>query len=333
MEAILATDNFTDADKNILIRLAFHLNMKTGRCDPSVARLAAGANKSKRAVQKTLRNAEMAGWIARVVGGGRGKTNSHRLLLPHSGAAANAETVNCGAPFSEAETANACPPFSDPETVNVRAHKGARDGQKPCTAVHPNIENNEKNNALAGELATAPLSGALARLPYCQDKASSKQGNNHAVRARDRNRGTHENEIARRLDPLNPLRGWDMLMAMSDRDVDRLFELQRDDKLTDSEIVQLRLRYGRLSISPLIEAVMARSPNSADPPPYPEGNKTGFLCRPDETTVSANPKKGAPNGKASYHHQTASQQSEAAFNTRNSNRRTRRRCAGGRAFH
>lgn len=128
---VLANANLTPTQKNILTRLALHLNIKTGRCDPSVKTLAKGAGAAERTVQTALSRAERLGIIERSLGGGRALTTSYTLLL-------SSETVHSAAPFSETVHGET---LFQMETVHSNVEKDARNGGKPCTAVHPNIEN------------------------------------------------------------------------------------------------------------------------------------------------------------------------------------------------
>jgi hypothetical protein len=73
---VLANPQLTAAQKIVLTRLALHLNIKTGRCDPSVKTLATGAGMAERTVQATLSRAETLGIIERAIGGGRTRTTS-----------------------------------------------------------------------------------------------------------------------------------------------------------------------------------------------------------------------------------------------------------------
>jgi hypothetical protein len=97
VEAVLADREFTEKQKNILVRIALHYNVKTQRCDPGIERIAASSNASKRAVKATLAVARARGAIATKLGGGRGHTSSYRLLM---GWINTAETVNGRAPLS-----------------------------------------------------------------------------------------------------------------------------------------------------------------------------------------------------------------------------------------
>jgi DNA-binding transcriptional regulator YhcF (GntR family) len=132
----LANPRLTATQKNVLARLALHLNIKTGRCDPSVETLAKGAGVAERTVQTALSRAEALGIIERAIGGGRARTTSYALVAP-------SKTVHGNAPFSE--TVHRAAPFQL-ETVHPTAEKGAPDIEKPCTAAHPNIENKRNND-------------------------------------------------------------------------------------------------------------------------------------------------------------------------------------------
>src|SRR5581483_7008473 len=60
--ALLASELSCTA-KIIATRIALHHNIETGRCDPSIATLAAGAGVSKNTVLRSLRESEQAGWV------------------------------------------------------------------------------------------------------------------------------------------------------------------------------------------------------------------------------------------------------------------------------
>jgi MarR family protein len=66
-----ADAELTHAQKSVLTRLALHLNIENGRCDPSVGGLAAETNVTRRTVQRALARGEALGWITREPGGGQ----------------------------------------------------------------------------------------------------------------------------------------------------------------------------------------------------------------------------------------------------------------------
>jgi hypothetical protein len=144
MENILADAGLTPTQKNILVRLALHQNMKTGRLDPSVRGLAAGTATRDRAVQLTLARAERDGLIDREIGGGRDRS-SYRLLLkspPISSVEGeiisepvHGETLVYGETLVHGET-----------PVHTKTGTGARPRIEGCTVVHPNSENRKKNS-------------------------------------------------------------------------------------------------------------------------------------------------------------------------------------------
>src|SRR5689334_16635412 len=113
-ESVLACPKLTPTQKTVLTRLALFLNIKNGRCNPSVETLARGTGLTVRAVQKALAAAERLAFIRRKLGGGRCITSSYELRLPP------AETLNAEAPISEMvhrETVNERTLF-DRETLN-----------------------------------------------------------------------------------------------------------------------------------------------------------------------------------------------------------------------
>jgi hypothetical protein len=89
--AMMLDSRLRDRDKVILIRLALHLNLKTGRLDPTIHLLALetslpGSEEStRRMVRRSLERAEKIGWIERTGrhGGSRlNRSNSYRLTIP-----------------------------------------------------------------------------------------------------------------------------------------------------------------------------------------------------------------------------------------------------------
>jgi Helix-turn-helix domain len=136
---LLANPKLTAGRKIVLIRLALHLNLKTGRCNPSVQTLATGACVAERTVQTALSSAETLGIIERAVGGGRTRTTSYTLVV-------RPKTVHGDAPFPE-QTLHGAAPFRM-EKVHPSVGAGAREGGKPCTAVHPNNKNKENTDSV-----------------------------------------------------------------------------------------------------------------------------------------------------------------------------------------
>jgi hypothetical protein len=71
-------------------RLLEHLNLETGRCDPSIGRMARDLGLDERSVRRSIGELEAAGLVARVINSGRGHANSYRLNLGAMGAIAAA---------------------------------------------------------------------------------------------------------------------------------------------------------------------------------------------------------------------------------------------------
>jgi hypothetical protein len=138
MEAVLAHPALTSAQKTILVRLALYLNIKSGRCDPSIESIAAAVGVQKRAVQMAITTAQALGLLTRHEGGGRSRTNNYSFHLKEP--EASTEIPHSGAPF--AETLHS-------QTANGGVENGARRGGKPRTAVHPNTENRKNTDYTA----------------------------------------------------------------------------------------------------------------------------------------------------------------------------------------
>jgi hypothetical protein len=89
--AMMLDAELTARDQTILTRLALHLNLKTGRCDPSVGLLAMevsirGAD-PERAARRSLAKSEKRGWIRRTPRHGgdakrQSQTNNYALAIP-----------------------------------------------------------------------------------------------------------------------------------------------------------------------------------------------------------------------------------------------------------
>jgi hypothetical protein len=93
MRLLLADAKLSSSAKVVAQRLALHLNIKSGRCDPSLERLAQGSGLSRSTIKRMLHElGEAAGWIGikRGRGGrslsGRGYCHSFELLIPASSA-------------------------------------------------------------------------------------------------------------------------------------------------------------------------------------------------------------------------------------------------------
>jgi hypothetical protein len=84
IRALYASD-LTLAAKAIGARLALHLHIKTGRCDPAHLTLANETGISERSVYRAIAALENAGWIeVDHSGGGRHCKNDCRLVLPET---------------------------------------------------------------------------------------------------------------------------------------------------------------------------------------------------------------------------------------------------------
>jgi hypothetical protein len=77
----VSADDLSYTAKIVGVRIAMHHNVKTGRCDPDMATLAAGTSMSDRNVRRMLRELEQRGWL-HVEHRGYRRTNSFELLIP-----------------------------------------------------------------------------------------------------------------------------------------------------------------------------------------------------------------------------------------------------------
>jgi hypothetical protein len=91
IKAMMLDARLGDRDKTVLTRLALHLNLKTGRCDPTLDLLALetslpGSEQSaRRMVRRCLERADELGWIERTgrhSGSRLNRSNSYRLTIP-----------------------------------------------------------------------------------------------------------------------------------------------------------------------------------------------------------------------------------------------------------
>jgi hypothetical protein len=135
MEHVLGSAQFTDAEARVLVRLALHQNLATGRIDVGIETLADEANQKPRKTIATIAKAEHLGWITRAIGGGRAHTNSYSLVLRW------AKEPCTGVQGLAAETLHA-------QVVNP-----ACPGRKPCTPVQGNSKNRKNRAAEAARCA------------------------------------------------------------------------------------------------------------------------------------------------------------------------------------
>jgi hypothetical protein len=86
MEELLGDAKLPDGAKCVGLRLALHMNLGSGLCNPGIASLAEGTARTKRGVQKSIARLEQAGRV-RCIQGGRGPkhTNRYELLRTNDG--------------------------------------------------------------------------------------------------------------------------------------------------------------------------------------------------------------------------------------------------------
>lgn len=154
MEGLLADPALADSAKVVALRLALHLNLATGRCDPSVERLAKGSGRQVRAVYSTISLLEQAGWIRRTGRKGR-HSNQYALSRP--------ATLHDSAGFNPAPRDRVEQSSNPARRDRVTLHHGA---VEPCIALHPNSEANSEANSES--LSPTPLTLFAADAPSAQ---------------------------------------------------------------------------------------------------------------------------------------------------------------------
>lgn len=77
--AAMLSSALRPAARRVLGQLIEHHNLRTGRCDPSVGRIAGILGLSDRSVRRALAQLEAGGLVARVIHGGQRHANAYRL--------------------------------------------------------------------------------------------------------------------------------------------------------------------------------------------------------------------------------------------------------------
>jgi hypothetical protein len=83
-ERIAAGEGLSAAFRLLAIRLSMHKNLDTGRCFAGYQTLADETLTTIRSVMRQVATLERLGWIAVTRGGGSGKANEYRLLIPET---------------------------------------------------------------------------------------------------------------------------------------------------------------------------------------------------------------------------------------------------------
>jgi hypothetical protein len=115
--AVLASD-LPDVAVRVAVRIALHLNINTGRCDPTYATLTAGTGVPRRTLYRKIELLEAAGWIE--VKGTRGRHANQYALLNSATQMAPLNSAKAMAPLNTPNGAK-----SDTSTVPNRASNGA----------------------------------------------------------------------------------------------------------------------------------------------------------------------------------------------------------------
>jgi hypothetical protein len=83
-ERIAAAGGLSAGLRLLAIRLSMHKNLGTGRCFAGYEKLAAETLTTMRSAMRQIATLERLGWIAVTRGGGSGKANEYRFLIPET---------------------------------------------------------------------------------------------------------------------------------------------------------------------------------------------------------------------------------------------------------
>jgi hypothetical protein len=143
MRAILAAD-LPHVVVRLAIRIALHLHVNTGRCDPGYDALAAELRVSKRSIIRMVAMLERTGWLAISRQYGRGKLANFYLVSPSEKVTTAPAALS---PFKSEKVTNS----------NVKGDKALSpfEAEKVTTRCHP-IKRRKKERGKAVESQTLP---------------------------------------------------------------------------------------------------------------------------------------------------------------------------------
>jgi hypothetical protein len=131
MEDLVADGSLSRGELAVGMCLAFHKNLQSGQCNPSLERIAMRAGMKVRNAQYALARLEKKGRIRRHMGG-HGPRNSTQYELVR---------VQYSAPLEDSPRVQA-----DDARVQSAAAEGANARCDGCSGVHPNLENIDLNH-------------------------------------------------------------------------------------------------------------------------------------------------------------------------------------------
>jgi hypothetical protein len=156
MENLIADRTLSRGELAVAMCLAFHKNLTSGQCNPSLDRIAKHTGIKVRGAQHALSSLESRGWIKRQIGGrGPRSTTQYDLLR-----------VQYLAPLDQ-------PPRVQENDVRVQANadEGATVEAVGCSKMHPNLKNINLNHdgTVCADPPHSPLienlNGSEERLP------------------------------------------------------------------------------------------------------------------------------------------------------------------------
>ncbi len=135
IEQAMAADGLPAGEKLVLVRLGHYKNDKTGRCDPSLAGLAASVGMKVRGVQKILVKLEAKGRIRRRIGGHGPRDCTQYELLPFEG-----RSTSCGTSLDDRPRVH-----ENDVRVNSGNANDVQDDRKERPRGQPNLKNQKYN--------------------------------------------------------------------------------------------------------------------------------------------------------------------------------------------
>jgi hypothetical protein len=180
IRALLADADLSDGTKIVGVRLALHLHVNSGRCNPAYLTLASGTGRYKRAAIRAIAALERGGWIKIDRGNGRGRKNDFRLLTP-------AERVSPELPFESDERVTPETPFHDEKKVTPETpfltRKGDTRDQKRVT---PETPSKRRRESVKGNIngPTSDFEDFWRAYPLHKAKAAAERAYQKIIRAK-----------------------------------------------------------------------------------------------------------------------------------------------------
>ena len=153
MRAVCASD-LPHVTARIAVRIALHLRVTSGQCNPGIDKIAKGSNISERSAYRQIAALRRAGWIAIRRGGGRERCNEYVLRYPDR-AVSGFKPLNPDSGDNETLTERVVNPDNRWQTKRGTAKRTGAGAHTPAP------RERERSRSLAVPGALAPVGGAL----------------------------------------------------------------------------------------------------------------------------------------------------------------------------